>query len=274
MNRLEIKGKEKKGKNILILTGVHGDELTPIYCGLLLRNYGFSDMKKNFKKITILNAINIEGIKKNIREIPNINTDDLNRMFSNDYDGDLSEIIAEEINKHDIIIDIHSSPRCTEMILINQNEYANSYVDFIKSIDASYLLRYSSNNTIKRYCQDLGKISFTIELNGMGKIDYESSHKGFNVVLEIIKNNININLVKEEPKYDSYFEFTTYKEGLFIPIVKLGDFIKNGDCLGHVLDLKTFDMNMIIYNKKDARLMLFDDIQYVSGSRPICYLQA
>lgn len=35
MNIKEIKGKNQLGKSILILSGVHGNELTPIYCTFL-----------------------------------------------------------------------------------------------------------------------------------------------------------------------------------------------------------------------------------------------
>ncbi|MCK9417447.1 hypothetical protein M0Q97_12475 [Candidatus Dojkabacteria bacterium] len=48
MNKIEINGKNTNGKNILI-TGVHGNELTPIYCGYLLSKLDYSnyDFKKN-----------------------------------------------------------------------------------------------------------------------------------------------------------------------------------------------------------------------------------
>ena len=83
MNKVEIKG--KGNKNILILTGIHGDELTPIYAGYLLSKYNWLESFANyFHTLTILNAVNINGIKKNTREIPSDSTTDLNRMFKNE----------------------------------------------------------------------------------------------------------------------------------------------------------------------------------------------
>jgi predicted deacylase len=80
MNKIKIKGKNKKGKKILIISGVHGNELTPIYCSYLLSKQNFD--KKKFKRITIVSAINDNGVAKNTRDIPNMSTSDLNRMFN------------------------------------------------------------------------------------------------------------------------------------------------------------------------------------------------
>jgi hypothetical protein len=52
MNKIEIDGKNKNGKNILIVTDVHENELTSIYCGYLLNvykeNYDVNKFKKNY----------------------------------------------------------------------------------------------------------------------------------------------------------------------------------------------------------------------------------
>ena len=64
MNRTEILG--NGNKNILVLTGVHGNEITPVYAGYLLKETEHLDKSKRFKKLTILNAINTDGIKNNI----------------------------------------------------------------------------------------------------------------------------------------------------------------------------------------------------------------
>ena len=52
-------------------------------------------------------------------------------------------------NDNDVIIDVHSSPRCCEFILLNQDETTNSYVEFALKHDIKYLIRYSDTNTIK-----------------------------------------------------------------------------------------------------------------------------
>ena len=127
MNRSEVFG--TGNKNILVLTGVHGNEISPVYAGYLLKKFDFD--KSKFKKLTILNAVNTDGIKNNIREIPDNKTSDLNRMFKVDLDNNISvDELTKLFNDNDVIIDVHSSPSCCEFILLNQDETTNSYVEF------------------------------------------------------------------------------------------------------------------------------------------------
>ena len=71
----------------------------------------------------------------------------------------------------------------------------------------------------------------------------------------------------------TFFLPAIYQSNLFIPYKKLGDMIKSGDVLGYVLDLNTFEKSEIVYNKQDAKLLIFNEIQYCNGNIPICYLQ-
>ena len=271
MNRFELEGSGTK--NILILTGVHGNEITPVYCGYLLINeYGFTHNK--FKKITILNALNTDGIKKNTREIPSDGTNDLNRMFKVEQDEDITtEDLEKLFNENDVIIDIHSSPRCTEFTLINQDEYANSYVRFCRKHEIKYLLRYSDANTIKKYGLDKIKISFTIEINGLNYIDFESAKNGVQLVYKIVDNCDKFELSKEIPKYTEYFELFTYKSGLFLPYYSVGDEIKEGNLLGKIIDLTTMEESVIPYNRGLGWIICTGETQYVSPSQSIYFIQ-
>jgi predicted deacylase len=270
MYKKEIIGKNNNGKNILILAGVHGDELTSIYCNYLLSKHDYSNF--DFKKITIINSINKTGIIKNERIIPNTSTSDLNRMFSRE-DFDIKNILEIEINNHDIIIDIHTSPKCDNFVLLNQDETTNSYVNYCKKNNINYLIRYSSANTIKKYCIDLGKISFTLELNMMNYIDFKSAEEGKNIILNIIKNN-NIIIKEEEPNYDTYIELQTYKSGLFISEKKCGDIIKENDIIGSILDIDKHELFEIKCKYKGKyRIICFGATNYVDANNSICFLQ-
>ena len=262
----------KGTKDILILTGVHGDELTPIYVGYKLDPEKQFDIN-SYRLITIVSAINIEGIKKGVREIPSDHTTDLNRMFINNIPENKVNEIKKLINTHDIVIDLHSSPSCTEFILINQNEYANSYVEFAISNNIKYLLRYSDNNTIKKYCIERNKISFTVEINKMKEIDFDSS---FNCqkLLERIINNINsFKQNKDEPIYKTYQSIYTHKEGMFIPHVGFGNKITNGTRLGEIINLKTFESSYIEYNGDDGIIICDSGSSYVTPNNPIFDIQ-
>jgi succinylglutamate desuccinylase len=269
MNKYEITGDGTN--NILILTGVHGNEFTPLYCGYLLKSASFN--KENFKKITILNAINENGIKNNSREIQYNSTNDLNRKFDvNDNEININELITA-FNENDVIIDVHSSPKCTEFALLNQNEYTNSYVHFLVNNNINYLIRYSNTNTIKKYCLDLNKISFTVELNQISYIDYDSAEKGVQIIQKIVNNIQDFELYNGEPYYDEFFEYFTYKEGLFIPKTKCGDIIEFGQHIGQLLNLKTFELEDLYYTKEKAIIICSSEHQYVSANNSIYFLQ-
>lgn len=275
MNKVVIKGKNKKGKNILVISGVHGNELTPIHCTYLLsKEEKVYNRFGDFNKLTIISAVNYFGIVKNTREIPSNGTSDLNRMFNSKDEINLKEEIKNLILNNDVIIDIHSSPKCDEFVLLNQDETTNSYVNFCKKNNIHYLIRYSNGNTIKKYCIDMNKISFTLELNQMDYIDYNSSFNGVEIVLRIINNIKDFDLKLEEPTNEEYVELKTYKTGLFSAKVKCGDIIKKGDLVGYILDLENFEKTPV-YNKNPGEYVVicFGVSNYVDPDNSICLLQ-
>lgn len=218
--------KEFKGTGttqLLILGGVHGNEITPIDTCMLLVDKIKDLSKSYYSRIVILNCINPTGIINNTRDISNQSTNDLNRSLSVIDSEDIASKLASWIREMDVIIDIHSSPNCTEFLLINQDENANSYVEFANNIEVPYLLRYIANNTIKKYGLDLGKISFTLELNAIDKIDLVSSLTGSEIVLDIIKNISLFEVKKEYPKYKPYLEWYYHKDGIFYPDNIIGE---------------------------------------------------
>lgn len=262
-------------KKILILTGIHGNELTPIYCGKLLNEHNWINDNKNFKKLTILNTINKNGIQNNTREI-NIkeinNISDINRMFSNEkYNFSKNELL-EYFENNDVILDIHSSPDIIELFLLNQDEKTNNYVKFLNKLDLNYYIRYSNANTIKKYCLDKNKISFTLELNKINYIDFDSAKRGLNIILNVIKNIDSFdNSKKEEPKFKVGFEYFTHYEGLFIPNKKIGDIIENEkDIMGKVINLHDFTEKIIHYgNNIKGKIIAGNVSNYVSADKPI-----
>jgi predicted deacylase len=274
MNKIEILGKNTTSKKILIISGVHGDELTPIYCTYLLSLIDYT--KFDFHTITILSAINYDGIVKNTRDIPNTKTSDLNRMFTTEVKISEETELTKYINDNDIIIDIHSSPNCDEFVLINQDLNANSYIEFCDTHNIHYLNRYSSANTIKKYCMDLNKISFTLELVSIDYINYISAEKGKDIVLKIISECNNIIIKQSEPIYDTYIELQTYKSGLFIPQCKCGDIVSYRDTIGTILQLNSFEVIDIQCNlnfHSHYRIICFGKTNYVDGNNSVCFLQ-
>ena len=201
-------GRNKNGKNILLIAGVHGDEITPIYAlMLILKNINLLDLSK-IKTLTIINGINESGIEKHTRNIVNNHTDDLNRSFNDPHIDSILEL-KTLIDENDVIIDIHSSPSCIEFALIDIDEFTMSLKEWcdISLVPTAY--RYSTANTIKRYSLLNNKLALTLEINKLDIIDIESAK---NVIIHI--NNLlitvdEINLIKSDPNVNEIFELDT-----------------------------------------------------------------
>jgi predicted deacylase len=230
------------------------------------------DFDYDFKKITILSSINNHGIVHNTRTIPKTSTNDLNRALNSVKEIDYEREVLEHIKNNDIIIDVHSSPKCTNFVLLNQNETTNSYVDFCTTTNIKYLIRYSASNTIKKYCLDLNKISFTLELNQLDYVDNKSAVDGKEIILDIINRSTSFVVKNEEPVHPTYVEAQTYLCGIFIPTRAAGELIIAGNVIGHVIDVDTFKSTEIL-SKYDGHIIAYSDTSYVNGNRSICLIQ-
>jgi hypothetical protein len=258
--------------DILILTGVHGDEKTPLYLGWKLSSV-VDTLKHNYNKLTIINAINNDGIIQNTRELPNTNTNDLNRKFNNDS-TDVFEEIKSQIESHDVIIDIHSSPACSEFILINQDEYANSYVEYALVNDIKYLLRYSANDTIKRYCQEIGKIAFTVEINGLDFVDIHSALRGLSLIDKLIGNIDSLIINETTPKYRPLIDWTYHERLIDIDLCdNLGERIKSEQLLGRALKLSSLERIEVIYNGIEGDVICMKDYGIIDPNHSYLMIQ-
>jgi predicted deacylase len=256
-------------KRILVIAGVHGNELTPVMSASILERYLTQD-SPNYSELTVINFVNEQGIRDNTREMPIQN--DLNRMFKSD-NVDIFETLKENIDNSDVVIDIHSSPLCTDFVLINRDKFCNSYVNFCRSSDIYYVIRNSSNDTIKKYCLDNDKIGFTIELNKLDIVDINSAKNGARIILKLISNVSTLTIESLNPIYSHYIEFNSSSEGIFIPSnKKLGDIVTNGDLIGDLI-LFNGQSEEIKYNGLDARIMFGSGRSYVAQGECIYGLQ-
>lgn len=240
----KIKGNNKKGKRILIIAGVHGEELTPVYCLSVFSKQYIDIVKQDFKSMTIINGVNMDGLKQGTRDIPNNSTSDLNRMFISESRTDSFNLLKEHIEENDIVIDVHSSPSCTDFALIDIDEYMSSMKEWCNKSSVTAAFRYSGADTIKRYCLDMGKPALTIELNKLNVIDYASAKNGAEILTRLILRSANYaKIEKKEPGYvKELVEIKTHVSGIVDYHVKNGEHFKEGDTLYSILDL---DLNII-----------------------------
>ena len=241
-----IEGSRKDGKNVLVIAGVHGDELTPIYTvGSMVKSKSglLNEPLKFVKSITIINCLNISGLRSGSRETSSNATNDLNRMLSNEDETDCLEILKEHIEKNDVVIDIHSSPTCAEFALVDIDEYTRSIMGWCEESNIKCAFRHSGANTIKRYCLEQDKLAVTLEINKMNTVDRESANRCMIMVQNLIKSCPDFEVEKGEPLIEEPVrEKKTYQEGIIDFWCKNGDSFLPGTVLCEIFD---FEMNKI-----------------------------
>lgn len=262
-------------KKILVLAGVHGNETTPLICIKNLIDKFNCEYDKTFHNITLINCINRSGLIANTRNLqPISNTEDLNRKFMSNNNLDFS-VLKEQLDLADIIIDIHSSPNCKELCLLNIDSKTNSYIEYLKNLSILYCCRYSSENTIKKYCLDNNKIAFTVELNGTTFVDEQSAKVGCDMVFDIIKNIDSFDTTYKNKQFQNIKEIIMLKspeEGLFYLTKPLGEIFNVGDDVGYILTLSTFKKVPVISNVF-GMVVCGNDKQYYKFAEPILEIQ-
>lgn len=229
---------------LLLISGVHGNEYTPIEALFQLEKDSeyLNNLLEIYEKITFLHAVNEHGIKNNIREY-NGNTD-LNRIFGNDV---LREKLISQIELADYIIDVHASNNCTEFVLINNDNFVKDYVDFCIKNDIKYAVWEGSRNTIKSHSTHNNKIAFTVECDGIGTVN----HKSLLRVMKVIKklSLTKMKKINNNPTFDEKYilqTVTSEHDGFLVWTTKNNFFIRG--CDGEILQMTEIneDMSTII----------------------------
>jgi len=220
-SRARYKGKGKK--NILIISGVHGDEKTPVAITqkIIEIHDSFND---NYRNLVILHAINKPALEVNSRYD---NDFDLNRAFDGNHDNHvLVNKIKKEIEDSDIIIDIHSSKSCMELLAIDNTEYGKCFCDFADQLCIPYVIHKGNDATIKRYCLSIGKPCFTVEVNKLNEVDHESASKGYDMVSNIVENINQLNFQSSDEIPTLTKSLLTKEDCVILPLVNVGDLIQ------------------------------------------------
>lgn len=177
-------------RKILVIAGVHGNEHNAVLAAYRVYQEFLNETDeklKNAHTIRFILGVNKWGLLKNQREwasrtdvhpvpIPKDKPVDFNRVFTLDYATgtdkeepfDLRLLIETAIADADVVIDVHNSPACDNIVLLNNDEYTASTVKFLNEIHMpNYMVWESQTSTIKKYAIDHGKTGFTVELGGM-----------------------------------------------------------------------------------------------------------
>lgn len=277
--------------NVLIIAGVHGNELTAMNVCNDLYNH-FSKCHNSLilnANLTVLNYVNEYGLKKCVREWASVeNNNDLNRYHycEDDVVKNEREYLKKVILQNDIVIDIHSSPNISEFFLIDNNSCIN--LEYFKENGIPYVVRDFDGKTIKSFC--LGSfntnqkkiLGFTFETNGMKEVNFESSKRSFNILRKVIedidnlyKANINAEALKlnfDELLQPCFSLCTGFIKSKY-KTNKLGLFFYKDEKIVEIVDYK--DENRIFEIKSPTNGILVEliDKDFVNYGDVVCSVQ-
>ncbi|MCC8042016.1 MAG: M14 family metallopeptidase [Oscillospiraceae bacterium] len=242
-------GSEKK--RICIVTGTHGDELERQYLAWLIGD----ELRRNISlldgTVDIYPALNPLGIDSITRGIPQFDLD-MNRVFPGSRNGTMIETVCsaiiDDISGADICIDVHSSniflrelPQIRMSVPTSETllPYAKMLnVDFIWVHESATVLE----STLAHSLNSTGTKTLVVEMGVGMRITREYGRQIFDGIFNLMKNMGMWKGDTVEPRrpiisQNSAVGFVNSDaDGVFLPEVSFGDYVKKDDVLGNVLD--------------------------------------
>jgi hypothetical protein len=254
LHLLQYKG--SAGPSVFIGVGIHGDELTGIASiWRLMDHLKGKDVRGT---ITIMPAMNPDGLSYNIRGMPEAGVD-LNRMYPGKATGYIAERITAKIweiaRKHDIIIDLHTNGRSIPFVLLDPvtGDLKRRTDEIAEATRITVLEELSSEDyELQNLGASLGGVaskadipSLTIELGGAKDIDWASVDAGYLAVRNVLVSigaidgavtPVRSSVVIRESGYRRE-DVWSEKGGLIEYVVDLGQKVKAGQVIAKVRGL-------------------------------------
>lgn len=228
--------------NVLVLTGVHGNEITPIKCAQMILDS--AQQWENFNKMTIVFGVNMPALRQCSREYNPQISNDLNRGYEEKFD--VRDIIGGLLQKekYQIVIDIHSSPKISELFLVDASKEQEHIFNFMGKCKLPFVLcREAPHTTIKSLANKRDIHGFTLELNEVNVIDEVSANSGVFLVKYIIDAFKMLEdekaKIHENPKYEFPIGVYSNSEGLFYLQEDIGRIVQKGDLIGSIHSIDT-----------------------------------
>ena len=237
---------------ICVVTGIHGDELEGQYvCYELQRR-----IAENYSALTgivdIYPAMNPLGIDSITRGIPAFDLD-MNRLFPGNIDGNMTEFLAagivRDVKGADCVLDIHASNiYLTEIPQIRINELhrdrlvplaEKANVDFIWVHGASTVLE----STFAYSLNSIGTPVLVVEMGVGMRLTEEYGNQLVDGIFSLMKElgiwtggaaPVRKPMLSEDP--DDVCYLNAGASGLFVPAVKHGSRLKEGELIGRIVD--------------------------------------
>jgi predicted deacylase len=251
---IEYKG--SKGPTLFIGAAIHGDELTGL--ASLWKLYDFLKGKDIHGTITIMPAMNPDGLSFNVRGIPQAEVD-LNRLYPGKQKGYVAERITAKIwevaRKHDAIVDLHTMGPSIPFVLtdLTKGDLKKKMDRLAESTGITVLEELAEEEyALQNLGASLGGIAtaanipnITIELGGSKGVDWSSVEAGFLSLRNVLVHmgmvegthaRVTSSAVIREKGYRRDDVFSE-KPGVIEYTVKMGDKVKEGATLARIRDV-------------------------------------
>lgn len=260
----EPTGKEKR---ISVVTGTHGDELEGQFvCYELLRRV--KEGQQYLKGIVdVYPAMNPLGIDSITRGIPMFDLD-MNRVFPGDEEGPMVETLAkqvvEDLEGSDVCIDIHASNIfLKEIPQVRINEItADQLVPMAEKLNIDLIWVHASatvlESTLAYSLNSIGVPTLVVEMGVGMRITEDYCHQLVDGILNLMKSegmwDGPVSEVKEPiVSYDREVGYVNADaSGIYIPVTNIGDFVKEGDVIGNVVNPLTGEINEVARSPIDG----------------------
>jgi len=239
-----IRGK-KEGPTVLILGGIHGDEVNGVE---IVRRTIAENRLGIIEKGTIIAIplLNVYGFINFSREVPD--GKDVNRSFPGSTSGSLASRVARTLTKKilpfvDYAIDFHTGG--ASRYNYPQVRYTKGYEDSRKLAEI-FKAPFSIENTVisnsfRKACKELQIPSIVFEGGESIRLDGYSIDVGIKGILRVVRH---LKMTKEKPQVPDYNVITIKKtswirapySGMFIWSQSSGTYIKVGEPIGMIYD--------------------------------------
>lgn len=259
---------------VLLLSGIHGNE----FSGLLVIQKLLNKIELKKGTLTIISSANPLAQALGLRETP---TDfaDLNRVFPGDQGKEglterLATAVFAEAKKHDLVIDLHtfSDPCPVIAIFMNRGSGAvkKKSLDFIRSFGPDIVWKLQPMTKRESHfvgalgpkLAEEGIVNFAVEMPELFRINNKQLAK----IVDGLVNVLSLFGVTESKRKRPQRaipilerrKFVSDRAGLFIPRKRLMKEVREGEKVGELVSIKTFELSGVVSPFSGTLIILKD----------------
>lgn len=235
---------KKEGPTLLILGGVHGDEINGVEIVRRAVKAGFFS-RLSCGNVIAVPLLNIYGFINFSRDLPD--GKDVNRSFPGVKNGSLAARVAYTLTNHllplaDFVIDFHTGGKSIynfPQVRISKNDPLS--LAFAKEFSPPFIVQSDIIlKSLRKECSKYKKPILVFEGGESLRIDNFSIQEGLKGIKRVMQLRGMVDEEPIEPQQNITINEDLWvranQSGLFIFYKRSGDFVEKGDLLGHITD--------------------------------------